>query len=192
MSVLKKLQDMIIAQFSKEEITQLSEFAKPIEVTLKEVKTKDGLKTLSFDGETPAKDMPINDITSGTPVPAEGEYEMEDGTKIKCAAGKIVEVVSPSAETPEQMAARKALETAVPQLAQMSVQMTAQKEAYENTIKDQKKEIVELKKAVQLNSKLLTELLKVEFHALAPRNEKMAYEDMTPLQKVKFNRGEEV
>ena len=159
MSVLTKLKDLIVAQFSAAEVTELETLSKKIEVKLKEITTKDG-KKLSIEGDVPAEKMAVTDNSSGTPLPAgDGDYTMEDGTMFTVVGGIISSVKPVVTETEEQIAARKAAEVAVPQLAQMSLQMAAQKESFDKVLLELRKENIELKKAIQLNSKALTEIL---------------------------------
>jgi hypothetical protein len=190
---LTKLKEIIGLKLSKEEIAELEALTK-VTVKMKDVKTKDGLKTLSFEGEMPMKDAPISDITSGTPVPFEGEAELEDGTKIKAVAGVITEVMEVEVqETPEQLAAKKALESVAPQVAQMSVQMKADKENFDKQVSELKKENVELKKQIQLTAKAIDVILNTEIKNASEKEKiEKEYDAMTNAEKVKFNRGEKI
>lgn len=64
-------------------------------INLMEVKTRDGL-TLTWDGDAAVgKDIFII-LEDGTQSPlADGEYELEDGTKIVAGGGKVAEIIAP-------------------------------------------------------------------------------------------------
>lgn len=73
-------------------------------INLMEAKTKDGL-TLTWDGDAAVgKDIFIV-LADGTQEPlADGEYELEDGTKIVAQGGKVAELMAPEAPAAEDMA----------------------------------------------------------------------------------------
>lgn len=72
-------------------------------INLMEVKTRDGL-TLTWDGDAEiGKDIFII-LEDGTKSPlADGEYELEDGTKIVAQGGKVAEIISAEAPAAEEM-----------------------------------------------------------------------------------------
>lgn len=72
-------------------------------INLMEVKTRDGL-TLTWDGDAEiGKDIFII-LEDGTKSPlADGEYELEDGTKIVAQGGKVAEIMAPEAPSSEDM-----------------------------------------------------------------------------------------
>ena len=72
-------------------------------INLMEVKTRDGL-TLTWDGDAEiGKDIFII-LEDGTKSPlADGEYELEDGTKIVAQGGKVAEIISAEAPAEEEM-----------------------------------------------------------------------------------------
>lgn len=72
-------------------------------INLMEVKTRDGL-TLTWDGDAAVgKDIFII-LEDGTKSPlADGEYELEDGTKIVAQGGKVAEIISAEAPVAEEM-----------------------------------------------------------------------------------------
>jgi hypothetical protein len=159
MELKKKLKELILVNFSVEEQAKLAEYAKPIETKMAEVLTVDG-KKLSIVGEMPAVGSEVMDITTGTPVScADGSYELEGGKVIKVAAGKIAEIVDAPQETEEQMKARQMAEAAVPQLAQMSVQMTAIKAENDTLKAELSKRIDELNKQSQFMASQLEKIL---------------------------------
>jgi hypothetical protein len=67
-----------------------------------EVKTRDGM-TLTWDGDAEiGKDIFVI-LEDGTKTPlADGEYELEDGTKIIAQGGKVAELMAPEASTEEE------------------------------------------------------------------------------------------
>jgi hypothetical protein len=73
-------------------------------INLMEVKTKDGL-TLTWDGDAEiGKDIFIV-LEDGTKEPlSDGEYELEDGTKIIAQGGKVAELIAADNEDNEEMA----------------------------------------------------------------------------------------
>lgn len=77
------------------------------EVKLSEVKLKDGT-ILSIEGEAPAVGAAVQVVAEGGNVPApDGEYELEDGSKITIASGKISEMkpADKPADKPVEMGA---------------------------------------------------------------------------------------
>lgn len=73
-------------------------------INLMEYKTKDGL-TLTWDGDAAVGKEVFLVLEDGTKVPADnGEYELEDGTKVVIAAGKVAEIIAAEPESEEDMA----------------------------------------------------------------------------------------
>lgn len=178
---VKKLTDFLKVSFSAEEIQQLQDYTKPIVVTLSEVSTEDG-KKLSYNGELKAG-TEINDITSGTPVPCEGDFVLTTGETIKTAAGKIVEVIPAVQENQEQMAARKIAEAAVPQLAQMSVQLSSYKDENKALKSSLEKRISDLENKNQFLATQLQKVLAAEVDFSGSVNKEKSWEDMTAYEK---------
>lgn len=148
-SALKKIKDFFVTQLSEQEQSALKDFVAPVVVTLKEVKSKDG-KVLSYDGELIAGTM-VNEMVEGNAVPAEGAYELEDGSKLMCVAGKVTEVV------PMEMAAPAAAPNVAPIVAaEVATQMSAHKELQDKEIKVLKEQVITLTKIV--NTILETEI----------------------------------
>lgn len=179
---LKKLKDIILAQFSAEEQKQLNEFKAPVVVAkLAEVKTQDGAMTFSYEGDALAVGMPIMDITSGTPVPViDGDYTLEDGTKIKVSGGMVseLETATPAGDTEMTKKVDEAVKT----------QMSSHVSKYEKLEASN----IELSKQVVLLTKAFNTILdtpiagKVE--AEKQKSEKK-YEDMSKHEQYLFNRG---
>lgn len=81
-------------------------------IDLMEYKTKDGL-TLTWEGDAAVGKEVFLILADGTKVPADnGEYELEDGTKIAVAAGKVAEIMAPEPMANEDMADPVATEPA--------------------------------------------------------------------------------
>lgn len=114
---------------------------------------------LNVDGESPAPGLKAS--IDGQP--ANGEYELEDGSKIKCAAGVISEIMPAApaapAETPEQKAQKRineleaqlksVTENANKSVTQTQEQLqvaTAEKERIAKALGDVKIEVEKLKK----------------------------------------------
>lgn len=83
-------------------------------INLMEYKTKDGL-TLTWEGEGAVGTEVFLILEDGTKVAADnGEYELEDGTKIVVAAGKVAEIKAVEAPEEEDMAEPVAEPVATP------------------------------------------------------------------------------
>lgn len=73
-------------------------------IKLMDYKTKDGL-TLQWDGDAAVGTEVFLVLADGTSVAADnGEYELEDGTKIVIADGKVSEIIAAEAPVSEDMA----------------------------------------------------------------------------------------
>lgn len=167
MEVMKKLKELIKVSFSAEEQSQLSQYAKPLEVKMAELMTVDG-KKLTYTGESLAVGVDIMDASGEAPVPCmDGEYTLADGTVIKCMAGKVAEIATPAAENEEQMAARKLAEQAVPALAQMSVQFEALKSENEALKVQLSERLANIEKANTFLASQLEKILNAEIQMSA-------------------------
>lgn len=106
--IYNKIGAFIKASFSAEEIQTLKdnkvklegELAAPAPVKMTDVKTQDG-QMLSVEGEMAVGSMISLVDAAGIKTPAEGEFMLEDGTKVEAVAGKItaVEKVEPAGES---------------------------------------------------------------------------------------------
>lgn len=179
---LKKLKDIILAQFSAEEQKQLNEFKAPIiPAKLAEVKTQDGAMTFSYEGDALAVGMPIMDITSGTPVPViDGDYTLEDGTKIKVAGGMVseLETATPAVDTEMTKKVDEAVKT----------QMSSHVSKYEKLEASN----IELSKQVVLLTKAFNTILETPIAGKVEATKEAVakkYEDMTKHEQYLFNRG---
>jgi len=191
-AVFKKLGDIIKLSFSSAEqliIDAYKSITTPLPVLAKEVKTADGLMTLSFDGDVPVEGIAVMDVTSGTPVPvADGEYLMEGGINVTIAGGMFTKVETKEVVTEDAPADLTAVKK------EFATQMSAQKIALESTVSEQAKEIKELKGLVVKMSEMITEILDApiggEIKKEVVNNDwmKLPYDQMTNAQKVKFNR----
>lgn len=87
------------------ELIEMTAEADKIKEQLMEYKTKDGL-TISWEGEAEVgKDIFII-LEDGSKEPlANGEYELEDGTKVVVAEGKVAEIMAVEPADEEEMAA---------------------------------------------------------------------------------------
>jgi hypothetical protein len=86
------------------ELIEMTAQADKNKIKLMEVKTRDGL-TLTWDGDAEVgKDIFIV-LEDGSKEPlADGEYELEDGTKIVAQGGKVAEIVAAEPKAEEEMA----------------------------------------------------------------------------------------
>ena len=191
-AAFKKLGDIIKTQMSAAEqliIDAYKAITKPAEIKAKDVKTKDGLVTISHEGETLAVGMPVMDNTTGTPAPLmDGEYTLEDGTVITVASGMVADLKAAQAAEvePADMSAIKK---------DFATQMSAQRIALEKQVSDQAKEIKDMKGIIVKMNEILVELKEAPIGGSiedeAEPNEdwkKLPYEEMTNAQRVKFNR----
>lgn len=82
------------------ELIEMTAEADKIKTKLMEYKTKDGL-TLTWEGDAAVGTDIFIVLADGTKEPlADGEYELEDGTKIVAFGGKVAEVSAPEAAAP--------------------------------------------------------------------------------------------
>ena len=189
--IMNKLRDLIKINLSTEEQAAIASF-KPavvevVAVKAMEVKTKDGAITLSYEGEVLAVNSPVMDITTGTPIPAlDGEYTLEDDTVITVVGSVVTEISTPEAEvaeTPEQMAAKKAAaESQATQMAEIeslkkaNVLMSAQLSAMNKT----------------MEALLETPVTGGKIGENAPLKKEKSFDEMTPLEKFQFNKYGEI
>jgi hypothetical protein len=184
-SAFKKIKDFFVTQLSEQEQSALKDFVAPIQtpVSLKEVKTKDA-KVLNYEGETLTVDTMVTDVTSGEPVPAEGEYELEDGSKLVCVAGKVTEMI-PSA-APEGMDMNKI----APVIAQeVATQMSSIKLSSENKTNELIEANLKLQNQVVELTKIVNTILETPISLGEHKEISKPYEEMTKVEKVRFNRG---
>ena len=77
-----------------------------------EAKTTDGV-TLKTEAETWAVGVDVIAVSAeGVESPAEGDYTLDNGSVMKTAAGKVVEIIEPEMQeelTPEEVAAMESL-----------------------------------------------------------------------------------
>ena len=185
-SAFKKIKDFFATQLSETEKSALKDFVAPIPtpVTLKEVKTKDA-KVLSFDGEL-IVGASVSDITSGEPVPTEGEYELEDGTKMKCVAGLVTEIM------PVEPIDNMDMNKIAPQVAaEVATQMAAIKLSSENKTTELLEANLKLQNQVIELTKIVNTILEtpIRLASQPSKKEDKPYEEMTKAEQVKFNRG---
>lgn len=185
--------------FTPEEITELNTHLNPpvaapvvAAEAPKEFKTKEGVSVFitgtDADGNiVPTTSKAFSDAPGTTPV-LDGEYVFDNGTSITVAAGIVTEV---------ENAAAVSTETADP-MAEMTVQMSAQKDAFELKLAAQKtwfeKEIADLKEANKVAFKTIDKILNtpiVTTNLSAERVEKPVSE-MNNYELLRYNRGEKI
>jgi hypothetical protein len=168
----------------------------------KTFKTKDGLLSISVAAEVPAVGVAVIDPATGNAIP-DGTYLLEDGSSITVAAGAITEytAAAPPAPPMDMTAATTALKA----------QFAAEKVEFEKTFKtqfkaleDKNKELektvtdqVEINKTVVkfmhdlINTPIPDEPAKkkaVQFKKLSEKE----YAELSPVDKIKYNRGEDI
>jgi hypothetical protein len=192
---LKSLKEKLLAvALSADEQKLLKEYTAkldgelnpPAPVTLKDVTTKDG-KKLSYDGEL-KEGTPISIVSETGPAPAEGSFELEDGTKITAMAGKVTKLEPAAAPAPTEMPAEMKQQFSV-QLAEQENKLVKIIEAKFATEKAALvAENVELKK-IQLSTLKTIEGLKTAIENIPVDNialsrpAKKEYKDMSPAEK---------
>lgn len=86
------------------ELIEMTAQADKNKIKLMEVKTKDGL-TLTWDGDAEVRKDIFIVLEDGSKEPlADGEYELEDGTKIVAQGGKVAEIIAAEPKAEEEMA----------------------------------------------------------------------------------------
>lgn len=150
---IPKLVEMLKEKFNEKKVEKFVE-----------AKLKDG-SIIRYDGETPMPGMPVMVISEQGEMPlADGEYEMEDGTKIKVADGMIAEIIpveAAPAETPQEMGEPETAmtESAVKRIVESIVKETVfSKEEIDVRIEAETKKIVDA--CIEENKSLKVELEK--------------------------------
>lgn len=135
-----------------------------------EYKTKDGSNVLSISSLEVGGDVMIGETAA-----PDGEYQLENDIIVQVAGGKIVELSSPAEDTmPEEM--KKMQDT----IAKMSSQI----EALQATIELQKQNF---SASVANNKELMDLVVELsEKSIVAPVENQIPFEEMTPLQKRRF------
>lgn len=155
--VLKK-----IAEGFKSVLASVEPTTEPTETqTFKDVKTQDGLTILSYDGETPAPQMPVFVMDeSGQRLPApDGDYILEDGSTLKVQGGIIMEVVAGGA--PAEPPAEGAVENADANAGTPQAQVPqVPKSVIESIVKEYhfQEQLDELKTSLEAKDATITEL----------------------------------
>ena len=86
------------------ELIEMTAQADKNKIKLMEVKTRDGL-TLTWDGDAEVRKDIFIVLEDGSKEPlADGEYELEDGTKIVAQGGKVAEIIAAEPKAEEEMA----------------------------------------------------------------------------------------
>jgi hypothetical protein len=136
-----------------------------------EVKTKDG-KIFSIEGELKAESVIKEATPEGLVDVADGEYELEDGTKIKVVGGKISEVAAKATDNTNTVPA---------EMAKVIAQLSEQKNAIEVKFEAQTKEIDELKKQLVVLSKHMTKILETPINTVTKT--KVDIENMSAFER---------
>jgi hypothetical protein len=190
-TVIQKVKDFI-SKLSLSEQAIVKKLTEPVVVKAAEVKTADGLKTLSFDGEL-VEGTPINEITESGVLPlADGEYELADGTELTVTSGAITaikkDVPADTAVTPTPELNMEAVSKAV------ATQMSEHSKTLEVKFAENQKELAELKIALSALAKQIKEIGEIEIGSKASTPlvveedlNKIPYEQMSNIQKMKFN-----
>lgn len=190
-TVIQKVKDFI-SKLSLSEQAIVKKLTEPVAVKAAEVKTADGLKTLSFDGEL-VEGTAINEITESGVLPlSDGEYELADGTELTVASGVITAIqkdvpADPAANT-VPVVNMEALNKAV------ATQMSEHSKTLEVKFAENQKELAELKTIVAAFAIQMKEIGEIEIGSKASTPvaveedlNKIPYEQMSNVQKMKFN-----
>ena len=142
-----------------------------------EVKTKDG-KIFSIEGELKAESVIKEATPEGLVDVADGEYELEDGTKIKVVGGKISEVAAKATDNTNTVPA---------EMAKVIAQLSEQKNAIEVKFEAQTKEIDELKKQLVVLSKHMTKILETPINTVTET--KVDIEKMSAFERRNYHKS---
>lgn len=181
----------------KKEIEASIKLQEEIQLMAKEYALADGTK-LKVNGELAAGTKVDVMQADGTmiPTPMTGEVEVmnEDGsmTVVKVVEGVIAEVEPKEMEMSEEDKAKKAMEDEAKKKAETAMQTQMSKQLSE--IESLKNENKSLKDTVEKNTKSINLLLSVfktlEETPMQEENIKMkSYEDMTPAERYRYNKG---
>lgn len=144
----------------------------PAPVALKEWKTKDGAFTVSVQGEDITEKGAIMDASTGQAL-ADGDYELEDGRKIKVVAGIVEAINNPSpAPAPADMATVTA--TFKAEFKKQEVSFAAELKKRDTELSELK---ADLKDMFEINAEIATKFAKAEATPVA-----------TPVKKVLFEK----
>lgn len=198
-NLLQKLSDIIGVNFSTEERAILADVspvapaatpatpATPPATTgdAKEFKTVDGVSVFITGVDTDGKIDPVNssvytDATMTTPA-TDGEYKLDNGMTITVLSGKVAEVSNADEEAQDKAMGEEMKKM----VSQMSVQ-SAKIEALEKLITKSNEATLLLTKTV---TKILDTPVNFQMNIETPKAKK-TYDELSPLQKIQFNRGE--
>lgn len=165
------------------------------EVKLAEAVTVDG-KTLSYEGDALAVDTKVSVKDGDVLTPAEGEFSLVDPSgkaiTITCVAGVVTEVADTKTESEEEM---QPAQPAVDPMANITAQMSAQKESFETKLKEIESKFSaqsKLIESLQADNKVLLEMAGALVNT--PVKEKdpaptKAYNEMSNHERALYNRG---
>ena len=181
MDIKTKVKVLLNQNLSPEELNQLKTIiTRQEQVALTEAKTKDG-KVLTYEGEL-AQGVAISLVTEAGSSPApDGEYEMEDGTKVSVAAGVVSGIEKPEMQAPE---APMPPEMVQQMETKFSAQIKEVENAYEAKVTALNKTIAELTSDVKFTANLLQKLVETPIETIAlSKQEQKKWEDMTPVER---------
>lgn len=185
------LKSLIGSNLTEAQLAEIKLWAAEIKLADIPLKTNDGKDITVSDPDGDGVPM-VGDVcsTGGQPCVSMTMTMIDGSVIVTDATGAIISVTPGTTETPEQLAAKKAAESIVPQLAQMSIQMKADKENFDKIVLELKKENVELKKASQGMAKAIEVILNTEIKNVSQEKTEIKLSQLTNFQKSKYNRGE--
>jgi len=205
MSLIKTIQEKLRVNFNalltaeekqalkdyhtKMEADAAAEAAKAAAPQFKEAKTKDGV-IVKYEGEL-KEGTPLTVMVEGVAAPApDGEHELQDGTIVTVAGGLVTGIKKKEVEPmPGEAEMNKMVE------AKFSAQKTELEKLFETKFAAEKQglidEVKELKKVQLSTLNVLDKILNMPVDTISIEEGKVQkkYEEMTPAEQVKFNRG---
>ena len=181
--------------FTKELVTRIKEalaFSK-IELPVKEVVKLEDVKLI--DGSMLSVDkMEVGAMATftgadGVAIPANGEFELEDGSSIICVAGAVTEI------KPKESAADPVVEPAAPSMdmAAIITRLEALEAKYKNSTSNLEAQLSETKKhlgtALEAIDNVSKKSVAINLEAQKETKKVKLYEDMTNHEKMLFNKG---
>lgn len=183
-TLFKKLSDIISVAFSVEEQKTLTTplMDEPTPVKTIEVKTKEGISvfvSVTAEGEIEPNSKVFIDVENTLPAP-NGTHTLEDGTTITVVDGIVTEVKK-----------TENIDAPVNGVAEMKAQMTEQKNAYELKFAEVEKSNKVLSDKIDLLYNKINQILEAPINTTLSKDsneDEIPYEQMTNVQKAKFNK----
>jgi hypothetical protein len=191
MNLSEKAEKAVATYLAKFGINLPAKQVEPTVAKLEDVKLIDGT-VLSVDKMEVGSPATFTG-EDGVAIPAEGEFELEDGTKIVCAAGVVTEIKPKEAEAPVAE-----VEPVESEMKAMLSKLSERLDAFEKNNVAAKTtleaELSETKKGLGVALSAISELnekaVAVNLESQKPsKKTTKAYEEMSNYEKMLFNKG---